>query len=179
MDAEPPIPRDLWGKIPPDAQAAVLALVQSFERRTAALEARLGQDSSNSSEPPSSDPIHIKRRPPRPPSGKKRGGQRGHERHTRALVSPERLTAAVGCKPPACLRCGHRLKGNDPEPARHQVAEQPEVCPDVIEYLLIGSSARAVGPRRGAYGPRLQATIGLLTGAYRLSKRQVSAVLAD
>src|ERR1700742_2718279 len=101
MSAEPPIPRDLWDKTPPDAQAAVLALVQSFERRIAALEARLGQDSSNSSKPPSTDPIHVKRRPPRPPSGKKRGGQRGHKRHTRALVPPERLTAVVDCKPTA------------------------------------------------------------------------------
>ncbi len=68
MSAEPPIARELWDTIPPDAQAAILALVQAFERRIAALEARLGQDSSNSSRPPSSDPPHVKRRPPRSPS---------------------------------------------------------------------------------------------------------------
>ena len=84
MSAEPPIPRELWEEVPPDAQAAILALVRAFERRIAALEARLGQDSSNSSRPPSSDPPHVSRRPPRPPSGKKRGGQTGHGRHTRA-----------------------------------------------------------------------------------------------
>jgi hypothetical protein len=52
MIATPPIPQELWDKTPPDAQAAVLALVQSLEKRIAALEARLGQDSSNSSKPP-------------------------------------------------------------------------------------------------------------------------------
>jgi transposase len=106
MSAEPPIPRELWDKTSPDVQAAVLALVQSFERRIAALEARLSQDSSNSSKPPSSDPLHVKRRAPRPPSGKARGGQRGHKRHTRELVPPERLTGVVdsATRSPSCPR---------------------------------------------------------------------------
>lgn len=189
MSAEPPIPRDLWDKIPPDAQAAVLALVSGLERRVAALEARLGQDSSNSSKPPSSDPLHVKRRPPRPPSGKQRGGQRGHERHTRELVPPERLTGVVECRPSACRGCGHGLEGSDPEPLRHQVAELPEVRPDVVEYRLhrltctrCGLKARGelpAGVPRGAFGPRLQAAVALLGGAYRMSKRQAKALLDD
>ncbi len=32
---------------------------------------------------------------------------------------------------------------------------------------------------RGAFGPRLQATVALLGGAYRMSKRQVRAILSD
>jgi transposase len=189
MSATPPIPQELWDQTPAAAQAAVLALVQALERRIAALEARLGQDSSNSSKPPSSDPVHVQRRPPRPPSGRKRGGQRGHERHTRALIPPERLTSVVECRPPACRGCGHDLGGDDPEPRRHQVAELPEVRPDVVEYRLhrlacprCGAATRGelpAGVPRGAFGPRLQATVALLTGAYRLSKRQVKAALAD
>jgi transposase len=189
MSAEPPIPRELWDKVPADAQAAILAAFQALERRIAALEARLGQDSSNSSKPPSSDLLHAKRRPPRPPSGKRRGGQRGHKRHTRPLVPPGRLTAAVECRPAACRGCGHVLAGDDPEPVRHQVAELPEVRPDVVEYRLhrltcpgCGVATRGelpAGVPRGAFGPRLQATIALLSGAYRLSKRQVRAILAD
>lgn len=35
------------------------------------------------------------------------------------------------------------------------------------------------GVPAGAFGPRLQATIGLLTGAYRLSKRNVVELMAD
>ena len=189
MSAEPPIPRELWDKVPRDAQAVILALVQALERRIAALEARLGQDSSNSSKPPSSDPPHVKRRPPRPPSGKRRGGQRGHKRHTRELVPPERLTEVVECRPTACRGCGHGLEGSDPEPLRHQVAELPEVRPDVVEYRLhrltcrhCGAATRGTLPAgvpRGAFGPRLQATIALLGGAYRMSKRQVQAILSD
>jgi transposase len=66
MSAKPPLPDDLWVKIPADAQAAILSLVASFERRIAALEARLNRNSSNSSKPPSTEPLHAKRQPPRP-----------------------------------------------------------------------------------------------------------------
>jgi transposase len=189
MNGTPPIPEKLWAQVPAAAQAAILAAITRLEQRIAALEARLGQDSTNSSQPPSSDPIHVKRRPPRPPSGKARGGQRGHRRHTRALVPPERLTAVVDCKPTACRGCGRALHGADPEPIRHQVAELPEVRPEVIEYRLhrlacrrCGAASRGALPAgvpRGAFGPRLQAVIGLLGGAYRLSKRQIRAILAD
>jgi transposase len=105
------------------------------------------------------------------------------------MVPPERLSAVVACVPTACRRCGHNLGGSDPEPIRHQVAELPEIHPDVVEYRLhrlacprCGTATRGALPAgvpRGAFGPRLQATITLLTGAYRLSKRQVRAALAD
>jgi len=68
MSAKPTLPDDLWVKIPADAKAAILSLVDSFERRIAALEARLNRNSSNSSKPPSTEPIHVKRQPPRPAS---------------------------------------------------------------------------------------------------------------
>lgn len=189
MNITLPIPPELWAKVPADAQAAILAVVQALEGRIAALEARLGQDSSNSSRPPSSDPLHVERRPPRSSSGKRRGGQPGRRRHQRVLVEPGRLTAAVDCVPAACRGCGHPVSGSDPEPRRHQVAELPEVRPEALEYRLhrLACPRRGVATRgalpagvpRGAFGPRLQATVALLSGAYRLSKRQVRAILAD
>ena len=189
MSAEPPLPDDLWAKTPADVQAAILALVRSFEQRIAALEARLNQNSSNSSRPPSAEPLHVKRQPPRPTSKKRRGGQVGHKRHTRDLVPVERLTRSVEIKPPSCSGCGHALDGHDPEPIRHQVAELPEIRPEVVEYRLhrltcpgCGAATRAGLPSdvpRGAFGPRLQAWAGLLSGAYRLSKRQVRRLFAD
>jgi len=189
MSAKPPLPDDLWAKTPPDVQAAILGLVQAFEQRIAALEARINQNSSNSSRPPSTEPLHVKRQPPRPTSAKRRGGQPGHERHTRELVPPEQLTSSLDLKPHCCTGCGHSLDGHDPEPLRHQVAELPEIRPEVIEYRLhrltcpcCGTATRARLPAdapRGAFGPRLQAWAGLLSGAYRLSKRQVQRLFAD
>ena len=189
MSGQPPLPDELWGKIPPDAQAAILALVSSLELRIAALEARLNQNSSNSSRPPSTEPLHITRQPPRPTSKKRRGGQAGHERHTRELVPPERLTSSREIMPGACSECGQPLQGQDIEPTRHQVAELPEIRPEVVEYRLhrltcpcCGVATRAKLPPdvpRGSFGPRLQAWAGLLSGAYRLSKRQVRRLMAD
>ena len=164
--------------------------IDALEAKLRDLEARLGRGSSDSSKPPSSDPLHVKRRPPRPPSVKRRGGQRGHRRHTRELVPPGRLSGVVDCcKPAACRRCGSALRGADPGPVRHQVAELPEARPDVVESRLhrltcprCGVATRGglpAGVPRGAFGPRLRATFALLAGAYRLSKRQIRAVLAD
>jgi len=189
MSVTPPIPEALWAEVPPHVHAALLAVIGRLEPRVADLEARLGQDSSNSSKPPSSDPIGVKRRPPRRPSGRRRGGQPGHELHARPMVQPERLTGLVECRPGACRRCGQPLAGGDPRPMRHQVAELPEARPEVVEYRLhrltcpgCGAATRAPlppGVPGGAFGPRLLATIALLTGVYRLSKRQVRAALSD
>src|SRR6516165_7167704 len=136
MNADPPISDELWRQIPPTAQAAILALIQQYEQRLAELEARLNQNSTNSSKPPSSDPpaVKVKRRPPAPPSGRQRGGQPGHKRHTRALVPPEQLRETFEVKPTHCRGCGASLQGEDLDPLRHQVAEIPPVRPDVDEY---------------------------------------------
>ncbi len=82
MTDPPPLPQAIWDTLSPDAQVAVTALVQTFERRIAELEERLGTNSTNSSKPPSSDPPSVKRRPPAPASGRKRGGQPGHRHHS-------------------------------------------------------------------------------------------------
>ena len=186
MTDQPPLPKDIWDTLSPDAQAAAMALVQSFERRIADLEERLGKNSTNSSKPPSSDPPSVKRRPPAPASGRKRGGQPGHRHLPRALVPPERVASVTDCKPTECRRCGHALSGEDAEPRRHQMAELPPIEPEVHEYRLhrlccphcntFTCGALPEGVPRTAFGPRLHAVLGVLTGAYRLSKRQVDGL---
>ena len=71
MSQEPPIPKELWDLIPAAAQAALLAVLGHLQtelgdlrQQVAELNARLGQNSQNSSKPPSSDAPSIKR-PPR------------------------------------------------------------------------------------------------------------------
>src|SRR5579884_835549 len=186
---DPPLPQDIWDTLSPDARASVTALVQSFERRIADLEERIGKNSTNSSKPPSSDPPSVKRRPPTPASGKKRGGQPGHRHHTRALVTPERVRQVIECKPPTCRCCGLDLHGDDPEPLRHQVAEVPPIEPTGDEYRLhrlmcpdCGTSTCGTlppGVPAGAFGPRLRAILSVLAGAYRLGKRPIRQLAAD
>jgi transposase len=191
-----PIPDELWARVPPDAQTA-LALVfvamqqraDELETRARDLEARLKLNSTNSSKPPSSDPIGMKRKPPAPPSGKKRGGQPGHRKARRALVPPENVRDTFDCKPTACRRCGHEVSGDDPEPLIHQVAELPKIEPIVDEYRLhrltcpacraTTRGALPAGVPTGCFGPYLQAVLAVFAGAYRLSKRQIRQMAAD
>src|SRR6478735_6834308 len=98
MSPTPPIPESLWNTVPRDAQAALMAVFESLrcriaerDQRVADLEARLKLNSTNSSKPPSSDPIGLKRKPPALPSTRKRGGQPGHRKALRRLVPPEKL----------------------------------------------------------------------------------------
>jgi transposase len=192
----PPIPEEFWAEVPPDAQAAIAAVflamrqrVDELEARVGDLEARLKLNSTNSSKPPSSDPIGIKRKPPAPPSGKRRGGQPGHRKARRLLVPPEKVRETFDCKPDACRRCGQELAGDDPEPLIHQVAELPRIEPIVDEYRLHRLTCPAcrattcgvlpAGVPRGCFGPYLRAVLAMFAGAYRLSKRQIHQVAAD
>jgi transposase len=189
MKDQPPLPQPIWDTLSPEAQAAVSVLVQSFERRVADLEERLGKNSTNSSRPPSTDPPSVKRRPPAPASGKKRGGQPGHQRKARPLVPPEQVRHVIDCKPPQCRWCHQVLQGDDPEPIRHQVAEVPPVRPVVDEYRLhrltcpgCRTSTCATlppGVPRGAFGPRLRAILSVLAGGYRLGKRPIRQLAFD
>ncbi len=46
MMERPPLSQAIWDTLPPAAQAAVSALVQSFERRIAVLEERVNKNST-------------------------------------------------------------------------------------------------------------------------------------
>jgi transposase len=190
------IPPDIWDSLTEEARAVIGAVIDGLEKRLAdaerqiqELQARLDQNSSNSSKPPSSDPIGVKRQPPAPPSKRRRGGQKGHPRRMRALVPPERVATVTDCKPSKCRRCRHLLSGEDAEPRRHQVAELPPIEPEVHEYRLhrlccprchtVTSGALPEGVPGTAFGPRLHAALSVLTGAYRLSKRQVAQLCSD
>ena len=190
------IPQSIWDGLSAEARAVIGAVIDGLEARLAEAErqvqelrARLEQNSSNSSKPPSSDPIGVKRKPPTPPSKKRRGGQQGHPRRIRALVLSERVASVADCKPTACRRCGHRLNGEDAEPRRHQVAELPPIEPVVHEYRLhrrccprckaATSGVLPDGVPRTSFGPRPHAALSVLCGAYRLSKRQVAQLGSD
>ena len=163
--------------------------IEPLERENAELKARLNQNSTNSSKPPSSDPPSVKRAPPKRPTGKNRGGQHGHEAHHRALVPPEKVNESFDIRPEVCRCCGAVLMGDDPDPWQHQVAELPPIEPTVVEYRLhrlicpnCGTKTCGqlpTGVPRGAFGPRLQAVLSLLAGAYRLGKRPIQSLAAD
>ncbi len=100
----------------------------------------------------------------------------------------ESVQQVVELVPQRCQQCQQKLKGKDPEPQRHQVVELAPVKAEVTEYrshqlecACCGCFTRAEVPReaRSAFGERLGASMSLLIGKYRLSKRLVCEVLSD
>jgi transposase len=191
MDTPAALPRDVWERTPPEAQAyigALAARVAALVAMGQALQEQLHQTSRNSSRPPSSDPPRSQR-PHRPRGQRRRGGQPGHPGATRTLIPVEEVDEVVVIKPAQCTHCQAPLSGDDPKPWRHQVIELPPIKPVVTEYQwhqlacpACGATTRApwpVGVPSGTYGPRVQATVALCTGAYRLSKRTTQQMMEE
>ena len=185
-----------WKRTPTSVQVLVISLLD-LQQRVVQLEKQLagrrpGGGSSGSTPPtadgPSATPSTKKRSKHRP-SGRSPGAQPGHEGHGRTLLSVERVDAVVPIKPPCCGHCGHALAGKDPHPQRHQVIDIPPVRARVTEYQLhtlrcpqCQKLSEAEWPERvprSAFGPTVQAWVGLLSGAYRLSKRNIVTLLSD
>src|SRR5215213_8872069 len=173
--------------------AALQAESAVLQERVRELEARLGQTSANSSRPPSSDPPPAAARPKAPPTGRKRGGQPGHRGVHRALLPVEQVDEVTVVVPEDCRHCQQPF----PDPAgrrrrrvwRHQVVELLPLAVRVTEYQMIARRCPSCGKRtraelpagvpRRPFGARLTAVVALLSGRYRLSRREVRQVLRD
>jgi transposase len=168
-----------------DSQAA---LAQARER-IAELEARLNQNSRNSSKPPSSE--GLGKPPPRSlrkKSGRKPGGQDGHEGRTLTQVArPDREERH---EPGCCGRCGTGLAGRPVTGVeRRQVFDLPPVKVEVTEHQLIERECRCGHRTKGAapegaeapvqYGPRIAAVIVYLYIGQFLSKERTARALAE
>jgi transposase len=166
---------------------------QRLEARVAELERRLSRSSRNSSLPPSQDPPSAPLRPRRPGSGRKPGGQPGHEGKHRRLLPPERVDEIVEHWPERCRACAHVFAEQElvdaVEPWRHQIAELPAIAVRVSEHRLHGvccpecaTATRAELPRelpRSAFGPRLQAAVVTLAVRNRVSRRDTTELARE
>lgn len=169
-------------------------LIAEHAERIEKLERRLGQNSRNSSLPPSSDrPSRDgqgEEKPrPRKRSGKKRGAQQGHKGSGRELdPNPDEI---VEHRPGACRKCGRQLDGSERtvgRAARHQVIELPDTCVVRTEHRMLrvvcpdcGTHNRAELPtdvEQGAFGPKLRASVVTLA-VMLMSRRTTVALLKD
>lgn len=166
------------------------ATIVKLTARVAELEARLGQNSHNSSKPPSSDgPAKESRK--QEPTGRKPGGQPGHKGHSRDLVPPEAVDDRQLLVPAACNDCGSAVekKAGAPPETREQQVDIPAIKPRVVEFVFKWRwcaqcekwvrGHRPEGVPSGAFGPNLLVLMSLLTGKFRLTKRLVTDLLAD
>jgi transposase len=191
LDPEQPLPEDVA-----TLQAMIrslLATLAALQAEVAELREQLQRNSSNSSKPPSSDPPWRPARQPKPPSGRKPGGQPGHPGRHRRLLPPDQVDTCFDIEPECCQDCGHCFQGEPPpgrrKLRRHQVAELPSLRPHITEYRLYARRCRDCGKRTWAslpvgvpqrcVGPRAQAVLALLAGACRLSRRQVQSLAQD
>jgi transposase len=170
------------------------AQIDSLRAMVADLQARLAsaqKNSSTSSKPPSSD--LVKPPPPPPPEGQAKrsiGGQPGHPRHERPLVSPEMLNGSHTYVAEVCPDCGHGLK---PFPAAPHLVQQIDIesvpinivqhkalatwCPQCkkMHYAELPSGI----DKGGLVGPRLTTLIAYLKGACHASYSTVRKFLRD
>ncbi len=154
-----------------------------LQEKVRELTARLNQDSSNSSKPPSSD-VPWKERRKQKPTGRKSGGQPGREGKTRKPLPPEQVDRTIPVMPERCAGCRSTLRPEDVagDPYRHQVIEIPPVVAEVVEYVLhslkcsrcgeITTADLPEGVPNQCAGPRLQAILSLLTARFRVTRRE-------
>src|SRR6267143_1983136 len=110
----------------------LLRRVVELEVRIRELEARLNQNASNSSIPPSANPPQAPKPVVKEPTGRKPGGQPGHQAHQRVRLPPEQVQHTIPLIPDRCERCATSLPvqpgAHDPEPSWHQVTELPRLA---------------------------------------------------
>jgi transposase len=159
------------------------------QERVAELERQLGQNPRNSSKPPSSEglskpaPKSLRKR-----SGRKPGGQPGHEGSTlRQVEAPD---VVVRHEPKACSACGEDLAGAvQVGLTRRQVFEIPPMRAEATEHQMVtracGCGARSTAAAPGGvdapvqYGPRLAGIVIYLMVAQFGAQKRVAQAVAD
>jgi len=188
-----------WERTPASVKQFVMEMAQQLakiEQHLGELQAenqllreQIKRTSNNSSQAPSSDLPTAPKRKCKEKSPKKRGGQPGHEGHSRSLYPVEQCQHVTDHYPKVCRGCGGKLSGEDANPYRHQIVEMPPITPQVEEHRLhqrscqhCGRLTRAELPKEvtpSGYGPRVVATVGVLSGVYRHSQRMVMSAMLD
>ena len=162
---------------------------RALKARVGELEAQVRTNSRNSSKPPSSDGLG-KPAPKslRKASGRRPGGQEGHEGTTlRQVANPD---VVVRHEPPQCGGCGADLaRAPVVGTTRAQVFDIPPIALHVVEHQIITRQCQCgttTGGRAPAgvnapvqYGPRAQAVMVYLFVGQFLSRERTAHALSD
>lgn len=166
------------------------ARIADLEKRLAQLEARSKTNASNSSTPPSANPLGADKPVKKKKSKRKRGAQPGHPPHLKQLLPPERVSHWQHLLPDECTKCHAPLPRqagpDDPEPKRFQTIELPPIVVEVSEYQAHARTCPCCGEvtyatipaeiRAHSVGPRFTATLSYFSGAQGISKRGVEEI---
>lgn len=151
------------------------------------LKARLNQNSSNSSKPPSSDYFNRKPAFPKPSNGKK-GGQPGHKGGTlHQIVNPDKI---IGCIPQDCT-CGHNFTNSELFLAeKRQLFDLPVPRLEITEYQIFAGNCPICGKvHKGVspdnvnspvqYGNGVRAFTTMLSSTYKLPYVKIQQIFED
>jgi transposase len=168
-----------------EQQAAILRLTAQVKQ----LQDRLATNSHNSSKPPSSDGLARKTKARREKSGKKPGGQPGHQGQTLTMVDdPDQTLAHL---PERCAACQASLAAVPAtEITRRQVFDLPPLALAVTEHQVGTRVCPGCGhPNRGEfpawvtqpvqYGPRLLSFVVYLLIFQLVPYERVTELVAD
>ncbi|MGO9772156.1 MAG: IS66 family transposase [Roseiarcus sp.] len=172
--------------------ASLRAEIAALRAEVADLRRQLGRDSSNSSQPPSSDGLRKKPRiggSLRGRSGKTSGGQTGHKGGTlRQVADPDHVVGRVAC---ACGHCGSPLEaGSAIGVEKRQVFDLPERPLRVTEHqAAIYRCAHCRGVTKAAfpegvaspaqYGERFKAAAIYLNVRQLIPEDRTAQALSD
>lgn len=160
-----------------------------LEQRVSDLENRLAKNSSNSGKPPSSDGLNKKTRSLRGKSGKRPGGQPGHQ--GRSLLAVDNPDHVVTHTPAHCENCNSSLssiEANDVE--KRQVFDLPEPQIEVTEHRAETKQCPCCGHHTSAdfpegvaafvqYGERVQALAAYFHNQHLIPIDRVCEIFED
>lgn len=171
--------------------AALQQQLAALQAEVRDLRSRLRQDATNSSLPPSANPPTGRKPVVKTPTGRKRGGQDGHQAHLRRRLPPEQVQHTIPLIPHRCERCQVLLPSQpqpgDPPPSWHQIVELPRLSAVVTEFQGHARTCPGCGHlnreeipaaiRRHGIGERLAAATTFLSGCPHVSKRGVEEIV--
>ena len=153
-------------------------LIEQLQQRIAQLEARLGKDSHNSSNPPSSDPPFKKPAPrsQRQADGRKPGGQKGHPGATCDLVETPERTVVMPLAGHCTCGCPLALLNAEVQAERRQVVELV-MQREVTEYRVVAGTCTCGCAHRSDFPAEVSAPLqygpGALAAAVYLNQYQL------
>ena len=164
----------------------LLREIQYLRKRLASYE----RDSSTSHKPPSTDGFRKTRcAPRRGASGRKPGGQKGHQGKARIMALPNEVSQTIHHKLQSCKKCGIFLsESHESIPVeKRQVWEIPEIKPSVIEHAFYRTTCSCGHKDRldvpawmySGTGENLQALIAYLSVEGKLSRRTLQSILEN
>jgi len=163
-------------------------LVKSLAAKIESLEAKLKKNSNNSSKPPSSDGLGKKVKNSRQPTGKKSGGQEGHNGFNKELsANPDTIVQLI---PKKTCECGGEIIVQIENYTMRQVTDIVRPSVITVEYHAhdgvcaeCGTVHKASFPENAkgvaSYGENLQAFVTYLTNYQLIPLKRAVELVED